>query len=404
MSTARVIVTGMGVYSALATSIGGYTGALKAGRRAVHRLPLSHLQRSVPAAILTANPEFEGPNIRRVLRGTPRSTQAGCAAALEALATAGWTSPDCAVVVGGSNLHMRFIAETHEQFVQSPEYVNPRYAVTYLDSSLAGALSEIAGLRGPGFNVGGGMASGNLAVYQGWCLIRAGLVGACLCLGAMTEFSELELVAFGNLGALAPFRDDVSPTEICRPFDQAASGFVYGEGAGAVLLENLEQAQSRGATPLAEIAGAAVLMQGHSGAEPSAAGEAEAMRRSLDAAKISPAELDYLSAHGTGTPAGDAVECEAIHLALQDHAARPAVNATKALTGHTISAAGVLELIASILQIRGRFLHPNPNLTSPIDSRLRFAPATETPLEIRTALSNSFSIGGLNTSVAIKKI
>ena len=216
----------------------------------------------------------------------------------------------------------------------------------------------------------------------------------------MSEFSEMELVAFANAGALATVERDADAGNASRPFDESTTGFTYAQAAAAVLLESADSAASRGATPLAELAGASVVLDGSSGTEADAGGEARALRAALATASIDPAEVAYVNTHGSGTPAGDRAECEAIRATLGTH---PRLNSTKAITGHTMSAAGIVELVATVIQMRDGFLHPNPRLETPIAGDLRFTGRTVEPFSFDIALSNSFSIGGFNTCVAVRR-
>ncbi|HYI12099.1 MAG TPA: beta-ketoacyl synthase N-terminal-like domain-containing protein [Thermoanaerobaculia bacterium] len=395
-----VVVTGMGFHGAPAANVAGFSDALQRGRGTFGWTRLPRTGRVLPAALYNGNVDAAPDRERRLLRGRPPAMYASCASALEALGSAGWKDRDCAIVVAGSNLHQAYIAAAYERFLERPEYVNPRYAATFLDTTLVAAVSELASLGGIGLTAGGGMASGNVALFQAWTLIRSGSARACLCIGAMTDFSELELVAFTNIGALALPPEDSDPEAASNPFDTSSGGFTYGQSAAAVLLESAESAAARGVTPLAELAGASIVLDANAGTEANAEGEAAAMRGAMAAAGISPGDVDYVNTHGTGTPTGDRVECTAIRDAV---GTRAVLNATKAITGHTVSAAGVVELVATVLQINGRFVHPNPRLQSPVDETLRFAGRASEPLAIDVALSNSFSIGGFNTSVAVKR-
>ena len=395
----KVVVTGMGFQGALAGDVAGFGAALRSGQGAFAWSPQPRSGRSFPAALYRPA-EPAGAAARQLLRGRPAALQASCAAALEALASAGWSGPDCAIVAGGSNLHQAGFAEAYERFLAHPDYVNPRYAASFLDTTVVSAVSELAGLGGIGFTTGGGMASGNVALFQGLTLLRAGAARACLCIGAMSDFSELELIAFANLGALAAPPEGSDPAAASVPFDLASLGFVYGQAAAAVLLETEQSAAGRSAIALAELAGAAIVVDGHAGTEANADGEAAAMRQAMEQAHLRGADVDYINTHGTGTPSGDRAECQAIRQAVGTGAL---LNATKAITGHTISAAGVVELIATILQMQGRFVHPNPRLAAPVDSGLRFAAQHSAPFDIGAALSNAFSIGGLNTCIAVRR-
>ena len=396
----KVMVTGMGYQGALACDVASFDSALRSGQGVFAWSRQARSGRSFPAALYRpANPV--GDAMRQLFRGLPAALHASCAAAVEALRSACWSGPDCAIVVGGSNLHQAGFADAYERFLVRPAYVNPRYAASFLDTTVVAAVSELAGLRGIGFTTGGGMASGNVALFQGLTLLRAGAARACLCIGAMSDFSELELIAFANLGALAAPPEGSDPATASVPFDTVSRGFVYGQSAAAVLLETEQSVTERGAISLAELAAAAIVVNGHAGTEASAEGEAAAMRQAMEQAGLAAVDIDYINTHGTGTPSGDRAECQAIRQAVGTGAL---LNATKAITGHTISAAGVVELIATVLQMRGRYIHPNPRLLSPVDTGLRFAGQSSKALNIAAALSNSFSIGGFNTCVAVRRV
>ncbi|MDQ1919226.1 beta-ketoacyl synthase N-terminal-like domain-containing protein [Massilia pseudoviolaceinigra] len=396
----KVIVTGMGFQGALAPDVAGFGAALRSGQGVFGWTRLARSGRSFPAALYQGGAAPLDERARQVLRGRPAALQASCAAALEALQSGRWTDPDCAIVVAGSNLHQAQFADAYERFMERPAYVNPRYAASFLDSTVVAAVSEIAGLGGIGFTTGAGMASGNAALFQGWTLIRSGAARACLVVGAMSDFSELEMLAFANLGALAAPPEDSDPARASIPFDSASLGFVYGQAAAAVLLESADSAGARGALPLARLAGASIVLDGNAGTEANADGEAAAMRAALAAAGLEGSRIDYINTHGTGTPSGDRAECAAISQSVGTGAV---LNSTKAITGHTIGAAGVVELVATVIQMRERFVHPNPRLHEPIDPRLRFAGRESAPLTINAALSNGFSIGGFNTCVAVSR-
>ena len=401
MCAVKVLVTGLGFQGALANNVAGFSSALRSGQGKFAWTRLARSGRSFPAALYRADPGLLDAAARLVLRGRPMAMQASCASALEALRAARWLARDCAIVVGGSNLHQADFAATYERFLERPAYVNPRYAASFLDTTLVAAISEMAHLGGIGFTVGGGMASGNMALFQGWTLLRAGAARACLCVGAMSDFSELEMIAFANLGVLAAPPEAGEAGAAANPFDLSSMGFVYGQAAAAVLLETQDSAHARGVVPLAELAGAAIVLDGNAGTSANAQGEAAAMQAALDAAGLVPAQIDYINTHGTGTPSGDRTECEAI---LQVLGTGALLNATKAITGHTISAAGVVELVATIVQMQEQFVHANPRLQTPLDAGLRFAGRHSSAFKFDAALSNSFSLGGFNTCVAVRRL
>jgi malonyl-ACP decarboxylase len=405
-------ITGMGVRTAVAGNVPDFLAALREGRSGIGRYTDPHSGMIWLAAMLpeaAADISAEGPHaarLRSILRRAPRSTAVACAVALEAFGQAqGAAALDgaaTALVVAGSNLHQRYIAEHHERYAERRAYLPPRYAVHFADTDAVGAVSELLGLHGPGFTTGAAAASGNVALYQACQLLRCGEATACVCVAPVADFSDLDLQAFANLGAMHSGRCEGPPERECRPFDRGRRGFVYGQAGACLILETLEQARRRGATILAEVAGASLTLDGNHAADPSVAGEARAMRLALDKAGLRPEEVDYLNAHGTASAAGDEAECQAIRQVFGEQG-RPAVNATKALVGHAYSAAGMVEAIATVLQMRHGFLHPNPNLDEPIDGRLRFVGKRAEPADIRCALSNSFGFGGINSCVVLRK-
>jgi 3-oxoacyl-(acyl-carrier-protein) synthase len=200
------------------------------------------------------------------------------------------------------------------------------------------------------------------------------------------------------MGALAP------EGSACRPFDRAAAGFVPGEACAAVLLESGASATARGATPLAEIAGAWSGLGGSHLPAPDAGSELRAMVGALEDAEADVAGLDYVSAHATSTPAGDAAECEALRRLLGTRAKEVPVNATKSLVGHALHAAGVVELVALVLQMRGGFIHGTAGLTDPVADDLWLVGPHALDRRIRLGLSNSFGFGSIATSVAVRDI
>jgi len=406
----RLVITGLGVRASIAANVREFADALRAGRCGLGVRPGSEsdwpgfwLPDGQPVAHFAAAPsEFTdlAARAQRVLRGAPFASQVAAEVALEALDQARLLAPgadDLALIVAGNNIHQNYIQTGYRRFLEQPDYLNPRYAVNFVDTGVMAVLSELFGLHGPGFTVGGSAASGHVALYQAAQLLRAGAVSVCLCVGPLADFGELERRAFVNLGVL-----NDEPGTCCRPFDQRCAGMVLGHGSAALVLETLDHAEQRNAPILAELSGVSLTLDGQQGAEPSAAGEARAMRLALADAGLEPSAIDMLNAHGTGTPSGDQVECAAIRevFGIRD---RPAINASKALFGHCFFAAGLLEAAAVIVQIQGGFLHPNPFLEQPIAPDLRFVGPTAESAAMDHALSNAFSFGGINSSVAISR-
>ena len=418
----EAVVTGLGVVASIGAGVAAFTAALRAGRSGIVRLPADAAARcGVPVAAPIAGFDWKAHLARfaaaapaavaaagRILRNAPESARWTAAAVLEAWVAsglgAGTVPPErIGLVVGGNNLHQAFILRGAEQFLADADYLNARYALGYLDTFQVGALSEILGLRGPGATVGGASASGNLALWQALLWLRSGAVDACVVAGAAGELSPMELRGFALIGAAYSSDAPGDPATVSRPFDAGHAGFVYGQASAGLVLETVACARARGAVPLGGLAGAGVCLDGNHLPDPSAAGEARAMRAALADAGVRPEAVGYLNAHGTGSAIGDATECIAIREVFGPHAAALRVNSTKPLTGHCIQAAGAVEALATLVQLRDRFAHPNLNLERPIETGIGFVGGSEEPLDTAFALSNSFGFGGINSSVLLRR-
>jgi malonyl-ACP decarboxylase len=273
-------------------------------------------------------------------------------------------------------------------------------------------ISELTGAVAEGCTVGGSSASGALALIHGARLLALGAADHCLVVGALSELSAAEYRAFTDTGAMAsapsaPAAPDRAgeaaagrdPASVCRPFDTGRAGFVHGHGAAAVVLERAATARARGVRPLAVLAGHAQRLDGKRGTEPQPERQAETITAALAAAGLAPGDVDYVNAHATGSRLGDRSEAEALHRVFGR--ARPLVNSTKELTGHCLAAAGLVEAVACVLQLRDGFCHPNPNLAAPEDTRLEYVgrgPAYGRP---RAAVSTSFAFSGINAALVI---
>jgi malonyl-ACP decarboxylase len=188
---------------------------------------------------------------------------------------------------------------------------------------------------------------------------------------------------------------------VCRPFDRTGQGFVPGLAGGCVVLESADAAEARGRRPRVAVAGGAMTLDANSRLDPSAAGEARAIRAALADADLAPERVDYVNTHGTGSELGDVAELRALDLAFGAHALRLRLNATKGLTGHCLSSAGVIECIATAIQLEQGFLHPNPKLDEPISDRHRFVGRAAETCAAEVAISNNFAFGGINTAVVL---
>nr|WP_311948079.1 beta-ketoacyl synthase N-terminal-like domain-containing protein [Halomonas piscis] len=405
----RVAVTAASVLSAIGEDLNGFTAALLGGHSGVAASPSGS-----PAARLDAfaladwaerhladDPVLAG-RLRRVAGRASRPAQTAAALALDAVRAAGVPPGErTGVIVAGSNLALEHQASTVLGHRQRPTALRASYALTHLDVDIVGAVSELTGARGEGWALGGGSASGTLAVIQAARMLHAGWLDHCLVVAPMAELSATEIEAFRRAGAMADGGDGTRPAhEICRPFDTERCGFVYGQGAAAMVLERTAVADRRNAPVLAEIAGYGQCLDARRGTEPDCGGQVAAMRAALDCARLEPTDVDYINAHGTGSVLGDETEAQSIRTVFGTDT--PPVNTTKSLVGHCLTAAGLIELVASIAQMRAGACHPNPNLHAPVDDTVAFVGRTARQHRIRTALSNSFAFGGINATVLVR--
>ncbi|CAM5331133.1 Polyketide biosynthesis malonyl-ACP decarboxylase PksF [Streptomyces avidinii] len=309
-----------------------------------------------------------------------------------------------ALIVAGNNLALDYHAQAVEQFLEDPEHVQAAHILRHLDTDAIGACSQALGLHGEGFSIGGASVSSALAVVAGVRLVQAGFVDCCLVVSPAAELSALEVAAFQRSGAMAAPGPGQPAAGLCRPFDRDRQGFVHGQGAAALVLEREIPPRRTHVTAHARILGYGQHLDGNRGTQSNSAGQVTAIQAALRTAGITPGEVDYINAHGTGSRQGDAAEAAALREVFSRQTgprAGPAVNSTKALIGHCLGAAGLQELIATVLQLQNGFCHPNPYTNHPIDPALAFVGPQAHPRELRTAVSNGLAFGGINVCLVI---
>ncbi len=274
--------------------------------------------------------------------------------------------------------------------------VHPLTIIRVMASAAASHVTMDLGLTGPAFSVTSACASSNHAIGQAAQLIRNGVVSWAIAGGTDACFAYGLFKAWEAMRILAP--------DTCRPFSAGRRGLVLGEGAGVVILESLEQAQARGAQIYAEILGSGASADAGHITQPSVAGAARAMQVALRDSSVSPDEVGYINAHGTGTLSNDITETQAIKEVFGAHSKRLAVSSTKSIHGHALGAAGGIELIATVLALHHRFLPPTVNYikTDP-ECDLDYVPNVARHQEIDIALSNSFAFGGLNAVLVVRR-
>jgi malonyl-ACP decarboxylase len=388
-----IYVTGLGVVAGPSVGVARFTRQLLDGETAVRTdaepaagdVPPPACRAPLPALMLDER-------LARWGAASGPATRCTLAAAAEAWGQAG--SPvdrgRTGIVIAGSNLDPAEIIEQQARAAAGGN-VRPSHAARHLDSFYAGLIGEALSISGEGYSVGGASASGGVALALARRAIRSGDVDSVLVVAPPTMLSAVELAAFEAIGALRR-----GSTGVYQPFERGGTGFCYGQAAAAMVIARGDGVAK--GTALARLDGAAMVLDPTRSTDPTLDGELKAMRAALAQAGRAIADIDLVSAHATGTAAGDRVEAEAIAQLCGEREASPTVVATKALTGHCLHGAGLIEAIACVLQIRHGFVHANPFLTDPIDPRLRYAPRTAARRPVRTALSNSFGFGGINTA------
>src|SRR4051812_8925333 len=298
------------------------------------------------------------------------------------------------------------IEREHEKLLKSgPDRVSPFFIVSAIVNLASGNVSIRHGARGPNSATATACSAGAHAIGDSFRIIERGDADAMICGGAESAITPMSVAGFASMRALSTRNDD--PQHASRPFDLDRDGFVIGEGAGLLVLEELEFAKRRGAQILAEIVGYGMTGDAFHMTMPdeSASGAHRAMKIALTDAEADPTHVGYINAHGTSTPYNDKFETLAIKKAFGDHAYRLAVSSTKSMTGHLLGAAGGIEAVFSVLAITRRTLPPTINYVNPDpDCDLDYVPneAREVP-ELRYALSNSFGFGGTNAALLFKR-
>jgi len=288
---------------------------------------------------------------------------------------------------------------------RGPERVSPNFLPNVLVDSASGQLAISLGITGPNYAVVSACATGSHAVGEAAELIKRGDADAVLAGGAESCMHPLILAGFTAMRGLAV--EDEDPPRASRPFDATRAGFVMGEGACVLVLEELEAARARGATIYAEVLGYGASNDAHHMAqpEPEATGVAAMMRGSLERAGVDPERVGYINAHGTSTPLGDAAETRAIKTVFGGHAYRLAVSSTKSVTGHCFGAAGAIEAMMCVLAVRDGVLPPTMNYVDPDpECDLDYVPNEARRVQVDIALSNAMGLGGHNGCVLVGRV
>jgi nodulation protein E len=399
--TRRVAVTGLGVVSALGPDREAFWTALAEGRSGIR--PLSgfgagefRFANAAQAMEFEASHHFDD----KQAASTDRSAQLAIVAAREAVRDSGASVAGArTAVVTGSCVGGQ--PSMDEAFVELYKKALPRVSPLMIPRVMANAgashISMEFGITGPSYTVSTACSSANHAIGQAFWLVRSGVADAALAGGHEATFSYAFLKAWEAMRVVSP--------DTCRPFSRDRRGMILGEGAGMLVLEDMEAARARGARIYAEIAGFGMSSDAHHITQPSQDGAAAAMSAALSDGGVSAEEIGYINAHGTGTPANDPTETRAIRLALGAAAERAAISSTKSMHGHALGAAGALEAAATVLALCRGLLPPTANFTErDPECDLDVIANTARPGVPPAALSNSFAFGGLNAVLAFRAV
>ncbi|CAG9296739.1 beta-ketoacyl-ACP synthase II [Celerinatantimonas diazotrophica] len=410
MTKRRVVVTGIGMLSPVGNTAEDSWKALLAGQSGIG--PIEHFDtEAFPTRFAGLVKNFDADKYipKKDQRKTDLFIQYGIAAGLMALEdSAIEVTDDNAERIGlsiGSGIGgLGLIEQNHTSLMnQGPRKISPFFVPSTIINMVAGHLSIKTGIKGPNIAVTTACTTGTHSIGLAARLIAYGDADVMLAGGSEKASTELGMGGFAAARALSSRNDD--PQHASRPWDKDRDGFVLGDGAGVMVLEEYEHAKARGAKIYAELVGFGMSGDAHHITAPSGDGAVLAMKNALKDAKVDPSVVGYVNAHGTSTPTGDVAESNAVKSVFGDHAYHLLVSSTKSMTGHLLGAAGAVEAIVSVLALRDQIAPPTINLDNPDEGcDLDYVANEARPVELEYTLSNSFGFGGTNGSLLFKKI
>lgn len=401
----RVVITGLGIYSCIGKNLAEVTTSLYQGKSGIILDPERKAfgYRSGLTGYVD-RPELKGVLDRRARIMLPEQGEFAYLATAEALQNAGidqdFLDANEVGLIFGNDSSAKAVIEATDIVREKKDTMLVGSAAVFqnLNSTVNMNLATIYRLKGVNFTISAACASGSHSIGLGYYFIKHGSQEMVICGGAQ-EINIYSMGTFDALGAFSIREND--PQKASRPFDRDRDGLVPSGGAACVILESLESAQRRGAPILGEVIGYGFSSNGAHISNPSVEGPVRALRRSLLDAGVQAADIDYINAHATSTPAGDASEAKAIFEVFGEH--RSLISSTKSMTGHECWMAGASEIVYSMLMMQNDFVAPNINLENPDEDSAKLNIATQTvSKKINTFLSNSFGFGGTNSSLIVR--
>jgi 3-oxoacyl-[acyl-carrier-protein] synthase II len=407
----RVVITGLGAVTPIGIGHATFWANLCAGKSGIGRIthfdPTGY-DTQIAGQVNDFDPALylDKKEARRLARFLQFAIAAGQMAVKDAnLVITPENAPDIGVIVGSGIGGLGYLEEmAHVLREKGPSRISP-FTVPYMITDMAaGMISINLGAKGPNLCIVTACASGTHSIGEAFKTIQRGAAKAMITGGTEAAITPLGVASFIAAGALSD--QNAEPTKASRPFDKARSGFVMGEGAGILILEELEFAKARGARILAEIVGYGASGDANHITAPAPGGEgaARGIRAALKDAGLRPEEIDYVNAHGTSTELNDKYETMALKTVFGEHARKLAISSNKSMIGHLLGASGGVEAVATVLSIQHQIAPPTINQENPDpECDLDYVPNHARPLKINTAISNSFGFGGHNAIIVVKK-
>ena len=414
MNRRRVVVTGLGCVSPVGNTVSEAWSNLLAGQSGIG--PITRFDASAMSCRIVGevkNFDLDSYISAKEARTMDRFIHYGIAAAAQAIQDAGLPSGDAlgeeeacrtGVVIGSGIGGLPLIEDTHIEYVaRGPRRISPFFVPASIINMISGHVSMRHGYKGPNLAVVTACTTGLHSIGEAGRLIEYGDADVMIAGGSEGTVSPLGVGGFAAMRALSTRNDD--PTAASRPWDKDRDGFVLGEGAGVMVLEEYEHAKARGAKIYAELSGYGMSADAGHMTAPSMDGPRRAMVNAMRNAGIHADQIDYLNAHGTSTPLGDINETQAIKAALGDHAYKTVVSSTKSMTGHLLGGAGGIESVFTVLALHHQKVPPTINLVNPDpECDLDYCANTARDLKIDVALKNNFGFGGTNGSLVFKRL
>jgi 3-oxoacyl-[acyl-carrier-protein] synthase II len=408
----RVVITGLGVVTPLGHQLDVFWNNLISGATGIDRIASfdpTPFDTQIAGEVKNFDPTPALPSPKEIRR-TDRYSQFGVYAGWAALKDSGLdlekeNRDEIGVIIGSGIGGLATTTEQHKVLLdRGPDRLSPFMIPMLISNMASGLFSMYFNLRGPNFATCSACATANHAIGEAWRAIKMGDASVMFAGGAEAAIVPVGIGGFCAMRAMSTRNDD--PKHSSRPFDKDRDGFVMGEGAGVVVLEELEHAKKRGAKIYCEISGYGNTADAHHLTAPAPGGEgaARCMKMALRTGGLNLEDVSYINAHGTSTPQGDIAETQAIKTVFGDHAKKLAVSSTKGATGHMLGAAGAVETAACALAIKNDIVPPTINYQTPDpECDLDYVPNTARKMRVNAIINNSFGFGGHNATIAAKK-